>query len=130
MENEMTSKHNLIGSHEWLQMHAWFPCQHCEESNEPTVHRAVDLKIWDGMTICDECWSNYNQGPIPERWPELDPFEPFRCLSEQRSACTAVLDSLEKLATDGEIIWLDPPHVLPGVHESAIERLKSVIEQR
>lgn len=46
------------------------------------------------------------------------------------SACRAVLESLEKLATDGEIIWLDPPHVLPGVHESAIERLKSVIEQR
>lgn len=45
-------------------------------------------------------------------------------------ACEAVLASLEKLAADGEIIWLDPPHVLPGVHESAIERLKSVIEQR
>lgn len=49
---------------------------------------------------------------------------------ELEAACRAVLDSLEKLATDGEIIWLDPPHVLPGVHESAIERLKSVIEQR
>lgn len=43
------------------------------------------------------------------------------------SACRAVLDSLEKLAADGEIIWLDPPHVLPGVHESAIERLKDVL---
>lgn len=84
MTDEMTSKHNPIGSQEWLQMHAWFPCQHCEESNEPTVHRAVDLKIWDGMTICDECWSNYNQGPIPERWPELDPLEPFKFLNQQR----------------------------------------------
>lgn len=51
-------------------------------------------------------------------------------ISELEAACRAVLDSLEKLAADGEIIWLDPPHVLPGVHESAIERLKSVIEQR
>lgn len=37
---------------------------------------------------------------------------------------------MEKLAADGEIIWIDPPHVLPGVHDSAIERLKSVKEQR
>ena len=45
-------------------------------------------------------------------------------------ACEAVLASLEKLASDGEIIWIDPPYVMSGVHESAIERLKSVIEQR
>lgn len=51
-------------------------------------------------------------------------------VGDLESACRAVLASLEKLATDGDIIWLDPPHVLPGVHESAIERLKSVIEQR
>lgn len=53
-----------------------------------------------------------------------------RRIRDLESACRAVLGSLEKLAVDGEIIWLDPPHVLPGVHESAIERLKSVIEQR
>lgn len=51
-----------------------------------------------------------------------------RRIRDLEAACRAVLDSLEKLATDGEIIWLDPPHVLPGVHESAIERLKSVLE--
>lgn len=45
------------------------------------------------------------------------------------TACKAVLASLEKLASDGEIIWLDPPHVMSGVHESAIERLKNVIAQ-
>jgi hypothetical protein len=43
------------------------------------------------------------------------------------SACKTVLASLEKLAVDGEIIWLDGD--LPGVHESAIERLKNVIAQ-
>lgn len=45
------------------------------------------------------------------------------------AGCKAVLASLEKLASDGEIIWLDPPHVMSGVHESAIERLKNVIAQ-
>ena len=49
-------------------------------------------------------------------------------VEELVAACRAVLDSLQKLAADGEIIWLDPPHVLPGVHESAIERLKGVLE--
>ncbi len=45
------------------------------------------------------------------------------------TACRAVLASLERIASDGEIIWLDPPHCMSGVHESAIERLKGVIAQ-
>jgi len=75
-----------------------------------------------------------------ELWIEYDPegefvradeaIEQRQRIDKLEAACRAVLDSLEKLASDGEIIWLDPPHVLPGVHESAIERLKSVIEQR
>jgi hypothetical protein len=55
----------------------------------------------------------------------------IKCLSAEKSdllsCCKAVLESLEKLATDGEIIWLNDG--LPGVHESAIERLKNVIAQ-
>ncbi len=43
-------------------------------------------------------------------------------------ACKDVLAALEKSTeATGEILWLD--HVLPGVHESAMERLKNVIAQ-
>jgi hypothetical protein len=45
-------------------------------------------------------------------------------------ACNAVMAAMEKeLEESGEILWLDPPFVLPGVHESAIERLRNVIDQ-
>jgi hypothetical protein len=68
--------------------------------------------------------------PYPESsvaWDEA--FRQRQRADDLEAACRAVLDALEKLAADGAIIWLDPPHVLPGVHESAIERLKSVIAQ-
>ena len=61
-------------------------------------------------------------------WDEAE--KQYQRAERLAEACRAVLDSLEKLAADGEIIWLDTPHVMSGVHESAIERLKSVIEQR
>ena len=67
--------------------------------------------------------------PYPEgsvAWDEA--FRQRQRADSLEAACRAVLDALEKLAADGEIIWLDPPHVMSGVHESAIERLKSVIE--
>ncbi len=42
-------------------------------------------------------------------------------------ACKDVLAALEKATQEtGEILWLD--HVLPGVHESAMERLQNVID--
>jgi hypothetical protein len=67
--------------------------------------------------------------PYPEgsvAWDEA--FRQRERADNLETACRAVLDALEKLAADGEIIWLDPPHVMSGVHESAIERLKSVID--
>lgn len=69
-----------VGSAEWLLNNAWFACEHCEESSEPTVHRASNLRMWNGLTICDDCWSGYVDSPMPERWTELDSFEPFECL--------------------------------------------------
>jgi hypothetical protein len=43
-------------------------------------------------------------------------------------ACKDVLTALQKSTQEtGEILWLD--HVLPGVHESAMERLQEVIAQ-
>jgi hypothetical protein len=69
-----------VGSTEWLQNNAWFSCETCDEGDEPTVHRASNLRIWNGLTICDDCWSGYSDAQIPERWTELDPFEPFKCL--------------------------------------------------
>lgn len=44
-------------------------------------------------------------------------------------ACKAALAAIRVACQDGSIIWLDPPFVLPGVHESAAERLQNVIEQ-
>lgn len=42
-------------------------------------------------------------------------------------ACKDVLAALEKATQEtGEILWLD--HALPGVHESAMERLQNVID--
>jgi hypothetical protein len=42
-------------------------------------------------------------------------------------ACKDVLAALEKSTQEtGEILWLD--HVLPSVHESAMERLQNVID--
>lgn len=42
-------------------------------------------------------------------------------------ACKDVLAALQKATQEtGEILWLD--HVLPGVHESAMERLQNVID--
>ncbi len=69
-----------VGSAGWLQKNAWFVCEYCEEGDEPTVHRASELRSWDGMTICDDCWSGDAARTVPERWTELDPFEPFKCL--------------------------------------------------
>ena len=47
---------------------------------------------------------------------------------ELLDACKAVLDALiRQTSREGCILWLDPPHVLDGVHESAIERLRKVI---
>lgn len=44
------------------------------------------------------------------------------------AACKAVYAAIEKatMAT-GDILWID--HALPGVHETAMERLYNVIEQ-
>jgi hypothetical protein len=44
-------------------------------------------------------------------------------------ACKAALAAISSACQDGSIIWLDPPFVLPGVHESAAERLQNVIER-
>lgn len=43
------------------------------------------------------------------------------------AACEAVLDAINKAALAGVVLWIHPPHQLPGVHESASERLQTVI---
>ncbi len=73
----MTEK---CGSKEWLKSKAWFSCEYCEAADETTAHRSCDLKVWNGMTICDDCWSNIDDETMPRTWFELDPFEPFACL--------------------------------------------------
>jgi hypothetical protein len=47
---------------------------------------------------------------------------------ELLAACKAVLATLEATDMEGRVLWIDPPHQLAGVHESAQERLQAVIE--
>lgn len=74
------SSEPIIGSVEWLLKHAWFECQYCEAADEMTVHRAKDLAMWNGMTICDDCWSGIDDDSLPATWTDLDQFTPFACL--------------------------------------------------
>jgi len=66
---------------------------------------------------------------IPEELNDEPSEHLVKAAPDLLNACRAVLASLERVASDGEIIWLDPPHCMSGVHESAIERLKNVIAQ-
>lgn len=55
----------------------------------------------------------------------------IKCLMAEKNkllaACKDVLAALQKATQEtGEILWLD--HALPGVHESAMERLQNVID--
>jgi hypothetical protein len=68
------------GSKEWLKSKAWFTCEHCEYDDVTSVHRPADLKMWNGKTICDDCWSGIDDDSFPPTWNGLDPFEPFACL--------------------------------------------------
>lgn len=46
------------------------------------------------------------------------------------AAMKSVRDAIcEHCAKDGSIIWMNPPHQLCGVHESAVERLDVAIEK-
>ena len=64
---------------------------------------------------------------IPEELHD-DPSEHLAKASpDLLKACKDVLAALQKSTQEtGEILWLD--HVLPGVHESAMERLQNVID--
>jgi hypothetical protein len=74
------------GSPEWLRIRAWFACEYCSESGETTVHRDNDLRCWNGLTICDDCFSGRMDLDLPDTWTDLDPFEPFRFLDEEKTA--------------------------------------------
>jgi transcription elongation factor Elf1 len=86
MENESLETSGdrvaICGSPEWLRRHAWFVCDHCMECEhrDSACLRADELKMLDGMTICDQCWSDH-PGEVPEVWTDLDKFDPFACLS-------------------------------------------------
>jgi len=82
-EDQQTPVDRLVicGSDEWLRQHAFFVCDYCAAADEPTCHPAKVLKMWQGATICDECWNNVNDDSLPQLWQDLDAFEPFRFLS-------------------------------------------------
>ena len=73
----------ICGSAEWLRSHALFVCDHCTEygHGESACMRATELRMLDGMTICDGCWADH-PGDVPEVWTDLDEFDPFQCLSK------------------------------------------------
>jgi hypothetical protein len=72
----------ICGSEEWLRKHALFACDYCAEGDAPTCHPAATLKMWDGKTICDDCWNNTSDEFLPNIWFDLDDFEPFKFLSK------------------------------------------------
>ena len=73
----------IVGSVDWLRKNAWFPCQYCEAADELTVHRAQNLAMWKGLTLCDDCWSGVDDESLPATWSDLDPFTPFACLEDK-----------------------------------------------
>lgn len=72
----------ICGSEEWLRKHALFACDYCAAGDQPTCHPAAILKMWQGATICDECWNNLNDESLPQIWVDLDDFDPFKFLSK------------------------------------------------
>ena len=72
----------ICGTEEWLRKHALFVCDHCIEhgNDEASCRPADDLRMLDGMTICDTCWDDH-PGDVPDHWTDLDEFDPFRFLS-------------------------------------------------
>lgn len=42
-------------------------------------------------------------------------------------ACQAVLNAIKRTSLEGKVIWIQPPYVLPPVHETATERLQAAI---
>ncbi len=96
------------------------------ESN--TVYALHERHGLGGRVVkCNRMWLHvYFDRDVPEAEQQAT-VNAVLSVPDLVKACKDVLASLEKLATDGEIIWLDGD--LPGVHESAIERLKNVIAQ-
>lgn len=76
-------RHADCGSAEWLRSHALFVCDHCVEygDGESACMRASELRMVDGMTICDGCWADY-PGEVTDVWAELNEFDPFQCLNK------------------------------------------------
>lgn len=76
-------------------------------------------KLGDGDRICEM------YGPNTEANARLIAAAP-----ELLEACKAVFAALMKEAEkDGTTIWIGPPHQFSWVHETAPERLATVIEQ-
>ena len=48
-------------------------------------------------------------------------------IKELTAACEAVLDAIEKTDLNGAVLWINPPYQAEGVHETAWERLRSVL---
>ena len=82
--------------------------------------------------VCISCWETFS---IPDGY---DPPESFICwpcqisdlrrqLAQLRLACEAVRHSLDKTDLGGIMLWLYPPYVPAGVHETAYERLDAAI---
>lgn len=49
--------------------------------------------------------------------------------AELVAACKAVLDAIETSDLAGEVLWINPPHQLDGVHETATERLRAALKK-
>lgn len=97
------------------------------ESN--TVYVLHERHGLSGRVVkCNRMWLHvYFDRDVPEAEQQAT-VNAVRSVPDLVKACKDVLTALQKSTQEtGEILWLD--HVLPGVHESAMERLQEVIAQ-
>ena len=58
---------------EWLKRNALFRCDRCEDQ----CHQAADLRIYQGKTCCENCYSDIDLADNAPGWFGLPVFDPF-----------------------------------------------------
>ena len=62
---------------EWLRTNALFRCERCEDGFEYLCHPAADLRLYQGKTCCENCYSDIDIAEGDPAWDELPAFDPF-----------------------------------------------------
>ena len=62
---------------EWLRKNALFRCDRCDDGFGGLCHPAADLRIYQGKTCCENCYSDVDLSDNGPGWDELPAFDPF-----------------------------------------------------